>query len=69
MANTIFTDITEETVIGARDRVLDALNELTDGNADKAIKYVSEFVELNTILEKFKSIKAIDKELEEQGLQ
>lgn len=46
----IYTNITHETVIGARDRVLDDLNLLTNGNADKAIAYVKEFLELDGIL-------------------
>ena len=50
----IYTFITEETITGARDRVLDALNALTDGKADVAIRYVSEFVELDSILEEYK---------------
>ena len=59
MANTsIYTSITEETVTGARDRVLDALNELTDGKADVAIRYVGEFVELDSILKDIKERKA-----------
>lgn len=60
MANTsIYTSITEETVTGARDRVLDQLNELTDGQADVAIRYVSEFVELDNILREHKERKAV----------
>lgn len=54
MGNAIYTSITEETAIGARDRVLDDLNALTNGNADKAIRYVSEFLELNCIVQEFK---------------
>lgn len=59
--NSIYTSITEETVTGARDRVLDQLNELTDGQADVAIRYVSEFVELDNILEEHKKRKAEEK--------
>lgn len=60
MANSIYTSITEETVTGARDRVLDQLNELTDGQADVAIRYVSEFVELDNILREHKERKAAE---------
>lgn len=42
--------ISLETLQGARDRVLDDLNKLTDGKADRAIKYVEEFIELNSLL-------------------
>lgn len=59
MANSIYTSITEETVTGARDRVLDQLNELTNGQADVAIRYVSEFVELDNILREHKERKAV----------
>lgn len=45
-----FVSITLETLQGARDRVLDDLNQLTDGKADKAIRYVEEFIELNSLL-------------------
>ena len=57
--NSIYTSITEETVTGARDRVLDQLNELTNGQADVAIRYVSEFVELDNILREHKERKAV----------
>lgn len=50
MGKTFYTGITEETLTGARDRVLDDLNELTGGYAEKAIAYVSEFLELDEIL-------------------
>lgn len=49
-----YVNITIETLTGARDRVLDDLNNLTDGKADKAIKYVKEFLELDKILEENK---------------
>ena len=52
--NTKFVSITETTAFGARDRVLDDLNKLTDGNAERAIKYVQEFLELESICEEFK---------------
>lgn len=52
--NTVYTSITYETLERARDRVLDDLNNLTDGKADKAIAYVKEFMELDKILEKNK---------------
>ena len=51
MGKSIFTHITEKTLYGARDRVLDDLNSLTHGEADKAIKYVQEFLELDSICE------------------
>ena len=51
MEKRIYTSITEETLTAARDRVLDDLNALTDGNADKAIQYAAEFKELDGILE------------------
>ena len=57
----IYTFITKETLEGARDRVLDELNELTGGNAEEAIRYVSEFVELDQILREHKK-KESDKE-------
>jgi hypothetical protein len=63
MANSIYTTITAETVTGARERVLNDLNALTDGKAELAIKLVSEFCELNSILEKIDAIKETDKEL------
>ena len=49
--NSVYASITYATLTGARDRVLDDLNQLTDGNAEKAIKYVEEFLELEKILE------------------
>ena len=52
--DSIYASITYGTLTGARDRVLDDLNKLTDGNADKAIKYVIEFMELDKILEENK---------------
>lgn len=52
--DSIYASITIETLTGARDRVLDDLNNLTDGNAEKAIKYVTEFLELDKILEENK---------------
>ena len=54
MANSIFTTITAQTVQGARDRALAALDELTNGRAGAAIDIVSEYVELNSILEEHK---------------
>ena len=45
----VYVSITESTAYGARDRVLDDLNALTNGNADRAIKYVKEFMELDGI--------------------
>lgn len=44
-----YVAITEATALGARDRVLDDLDALTDGEAEKAIKYVAEFNELDSI--------------------
>ena len=63
MANSIYTTITAETVTGARDRVLSDLNALTDGKAELAIKLVSEFCELDGILEQINAINETDKEL------
>lgn len=63
MANSIYTTITEQTVTGARDRVLSDLNALTDGKAQKAIELVSEFIELDSILEKINAINETNKEL------
>lgn len=63
MANSIYTTITEATVTGARDRVLGDLNALTDGKAQKAIDLVSEFLELDSILEKINAINETDKDL------
>ena len=60
MANTVFTEITEETVLCARDRVLTDLNAITDGQADKAIKYVGALAEFDSILEKLEAKKATD---------
>lgn len=57
MAN-IYTHITEATAYGARDRVLDDLNALTNGEADKAIKYVAEFNELEAICKEIEERKA-----------
>ena len=45
----VYVSITESTAYGARDRVLDDLNALTNGNADMAIKCVKEFMELDCI--------------------
>ena len=50
----IFTQITVETLESARNRVLDDLNALTNGEAEKALAYVSEFLELDTILKEKK---------------
>lgn len=63
MANSIYTTITEQTITGARDRVLSDLNALTDGKAQKAIELVSEFIELDSILEKINAINETDKDL------
>lgn len=51
----IYASITYATLTGARDRVLDDLNQLTDGNAERAIKYVNEFLELDKILSEHES--------------
>ena len=45
----VYVSITESTAYGARERVLNDLNDLTNGNADRAIKYVKEFMELDGI--------------------
>ena len=52
--DSIYTAITYETLVGARDRVLEDLNKLTGGHADRVILYVKEFNELDNILEKYK---------------
>ena len=49
--NSEYVRITIETLTGARDRALEDLNQLTHGNAEKAIKYVKEFLELDKILQ------------------
>lgn len=49
---TAYVAMTEATALGARDRVLDDLNALTNGEAEKAIKYVAEFNELDSICKK-----------------
>lgn len=49
---TAYVAITEATALGARDRVLDDLNALTNGEAEKAIRYVEEFNELEKICKK-----------------
>ena len=54
MGKSIFTHITEKTLYGARDRVLEYLNILTHGEADKAIEYVQEYLELDSICEEYK---------------
>ena len=46
---TVYVSITDATAYGARNRVLDDLNALTGGNADRAIKCVKEFMELDGI--------------------
>ncbi len=63
MAKEIYTTITAQTVTGARDRVLNDLNALTDGKAQKAIDLVSEYLELDSILEKINAINETNKEL------
>ena len=63
MANSIYTSITEATVTGARDRVIDELHALTNGEPNKAIKLVAEYNELNAIckeIEKKKEREAAD---------
>lgn len=51
---TEYVRITESTAYGARDRVLDNLNELTKGQAEMAIKWAQEFLELDKICREFK---------------
>lgn len=53
MDKSFYTRITYNTLTGARDRVLDDLNLMTNGRADTAIKYVQEFLELDKILKEF----------------
>ena len=62
MATTIYTSVTEATAYGARDRVLDDLNALTNGKAETAIKYVAEFNELDGICKEIEAKKAKDAE-------
>lgn len=59
----IYTSITEATAYGARDRVLDDLNALTNGEAAKAIKYVEEFKELEAICNEIKERRLKEAEL------
>lgn len=47
----IYTHISEETLKGAKKRALKELQELTDGNAEKAIECAVEILELDEILE------------------
>ena len=54
----VYVSITESTAYGARDRVLNELNALTSGNADRAIKYVEEFMELDGICKEIEYQKA-----------
>ena len=63
MANSIYTEITAATAYGARDRVLDDLNALTNGMAERAIRYVEEFKELDEICKRFKE-REIEKKAE-----
>lgn len=63
MAKSIYTDITETTVRAASERARVELNELTDGQAQKAIDIVAEIVELGAILDKIEAIKETEKEL------
>lgn len=58
MAKGTFTFITEETLIGAKNRALAKLNELTGNKAEEAIKCVSEYVELDSILQEHQKNKA-----------
>ena len=67
--NSIYTSITEETVTGARNRVLQQLDELTNGMAETAIRYVSEFVELDNILEEHKKRKAEEEKTVASGIE
>lgn len=48
----IYTHISEETLKGAKERALKELQELTGGNAEKAIECAVEILELDEILEK-----------------
>lgn len=52
-----YVKMTEKTAYGARDRVLDDLNTITNGHADTAIKWVLEFLELEEICQEFKEKK------------
>lgn len=57
-----YVRMTEKTAYGARDRVLDDLNALTNGHADTAIRWAMEFLELEGICQEFKT-KEHEKEL------
>ena len=54
MENRIYTSITEETVTNARERVRKELNDLTNGEAQKALDLAAEYNELNGILAEYK---------------
>ena len=60
MANAIFTDITEATAYGARERALNDLCALTQGEPEKAISLVAEYNELDEICNKFEDRKAAE---------
>lgn len=49
-----YVQITKSTLEAARDRVLDDLNALTDGEAEKALRYAAEFAELESICQRLK---------------
>lgn len=53
MADAIYTSITEETVANARERVRKELNDLTNGEAQKALDLAAEYNELDDILERY----------------
>lgn len=53
MRNTIYTRITEVTATNAKERVRKELNDLTNGEAQKALDLAIEYYELEGILEEF----------------
>lgn len=65
---TRFVEIKSTVAFGARDRLLDDLNKLTDGNAYMAIDYVTQFLELEKICEEFEKEKKEKKEEEEEEI-
>ena len=57
MQTVMYTRISEETVANARDRVRKELNDLTDGEAQKALDLAAEYNELDGILKEYNATK------------
>lgn len=55
MENSIYTEITEATALGARERALNDLHALTNGEADRAIRLVAEYNELDAICKRIET--------------